>query len=481
MLLKRFYDTTLAQASYLIGCAATGEALVVDPNRDIEQYLEAATAEGMRITHVTETHIHADFASGARELAQRAGAQLYLSDEGGPDWTYAFARDAGAILMKDGHTFMVGRIRIQAVHTPGHTPEHMTFLVTDTPATDTPMGALTGDFVFVGDVGRPDLLERAAGHEGSMERAARQLYRSLDAFKRRPDHLQIWPGHGAGSACGKSLGAVPMSTLGYERIANWAFQAPNENSFVQSVLAGQPDPPKYFAEMKRLNREGPPLLGAFRRPERLTVPRIGELLEAKALVVDTRRAADFASGHLPGTVSIPFNRSFTTYAGWLIPYDRDIYLVSDHSEHAVDDVVRALALIGLDRVAGYADLDEPALESWRAAGGTLETIPQITVAELAARQQDGPVSVVDVRWRNEWEAGHLPRVPNIPLGYVTDRLDEFPAGPLVLQCETGNRSGIAASLLQARGRPEVANLVGGIAAWRRAGLPVEAAEEPAVA
>jgi hydroxyacylglutathione hydrolase len=482
MLLQRFYDDTLAQASYLIGCAATGEALIVDPNRDVDQYIEAAEAEGMRITHVTETHIHADFVSGARELAHRTGARLYLSDEGGPDWAYAFAQGAGAVLMKDGHTFMVGNIRIQAIHTPGHTPEHMSFVVTDTPATDVPMGALTGDFVFVGDVGRPDLLERAAGFEGTMERGARQLFRSLRAFRRLPDHLQIWPGHGAGSACGKALGAVPSSTLGYERIANWALRIDDEDAFVPEVLAGQPEPPKYFAEMKRINRDGPRLLGALRRPARVPLARVTELVRSGAFVVDTRAAADFAAGHLAGTINIPLNRAFTTWAGWLVPYTRDFYLIVDHDRaQAVDEVVKDLALIGLDRIGGFLALDERELEAWRATGGRLEAVAQITPDELQRRLADGGVAVIDVRGRAEWETGRLPGAPNIPLGYLGDRLSEVPAtGTVVLQCESGSRSAIAASVLQARGGRDVANLVGGITAWRKAGLPVERpAPEPA--
>ncbi|MGI8842989.1 MAG: MBL fold metallo-hydrolase, partial [Gemmatimonadaceae bacterium] len=222
MLLKRFYDNKLAQASYLVGCQATGEALVVDANRDIGQYVNAADAEGLRITHVTETHIHADYVSGSRELAQRAGAQLFLSNEGGPDWKYAFASESAATLLRDGSSFMVGNVKVDVMHTPGHTPEHISFMITDTPATSLPMGVFTGDFVFVGDVGRPDLLERAAGFEGAMVEGARTLFRSLQRFRELPDYLQLWPGHGAGSACGKSLGAVPSTTLGYEKVANWA-------------------------------------------------------------------------------------------------------------------------------------------------------------------------------------------------------------------------------------------------------------------
>ena len=200
MILKRFYDEKLAQTSYLIGCAATGDALIVDPNRDVDQYIRTAEAEGVEITHVTETHIHADFVSGARELAERTGARLYLSDEGDADWKYAFAKDAGARLVRDGDRLMVGNVRLEVVHTPGHTPEHISFVVTDTPAGAGPWGILTGDFVFVGDVGRPDLLEKAAGVKGAMEAGARTLFRSLDRFRALPDHLQVWPGHGAGSA-----------------------------------------------------------------------------------------------------------------------------------------------------------------------------------------------------------------------------------------------------------------------------------------
>jgi hydroxyacylglutathione hydrolase len=385
--------------------------------------------------------------------------------------------------MKHGHTFMVGNVRVQALHTPGHTPEHMTFLVTDTPATDAPMGALTGDFIFVGDVGRPDLLERAAGFEGTMERGARQLFHSLATFRRHPDHLQIWPGHGAGSACGKALGAVPSSTLGYERIANWALRMDDEDAFVREVLAGQPEPPRYFAEMKRMNRDGPRLLGALRRPARVPVARLPELLASGALVVDTRAAADFGAGHLPGTVNIPLNRSFTTWAGWLVPYDRDFYLIVDHERvHAVDEAVRDLALIGLDRVGGYLALDPTEIEAWRAAGGRLDTVEQITPDALAQRLPAGEIAVIDVRGRVEWESGRIPGAPNIPLGYLADHLAEVPAeGTIVVQCQSGSRSAIGASLLQARGRRNVVNLAGGIAAWRGAGLPVEVPRQEAAA
>jgi hydroxyacylglutathione hydrolase len=473
MILKRFYDEQLAQASYLIGCTATGNALVVDPNREVDAYVRAAEKEGVEITHVTETHIHADFVSGSRELAERTGAKLHLSDEGGERWRYSFATESGAVLLKHGETFHVGNVRIDVLHTPGHTPEHLSFLVTDTAGADRPIGMLTGDFVFVGDVGRPDLLERAAGVAGTMEEGARTLFRSLQEFRKLPDYLQVWPGHGAGSACGKGLSAIPHSTVGYERMFNWGFSIDDEDEFVQAVLAGQPEPPKYFAEMKRINRDGPRVLGGFRRPRRLPETRLPALLAGGALVVDTRHAADFAAGHVPGTLNIPLNKGFTTWAGWLVPYDRDFYLlIDDGCTHCLDQAVKDLAMIGLDRVSGYFGVE--VLHAWSAEGNELQTVPQITASELAEKLRDGTVAVLDVRGAAEWEAGHLPGVPNIPAGYLADRLDEVPREkPLVVHCQAGARSAMAASLLQAHGFDNVVNLQGGYAAWQASDHPTE--------
>jgi hydroxyacylglutathione hydrolase len=469
MFFQRFYDTRLAQASYLIGCQRTGEAVVVDPNRDVQQYVDAAAKEGLRVTHVTETHIHADFVSGARELARRTGARLILSDEGDADWKYAFAAEAGARLVKDGDYFMVGNIRLEVMHTPGHTPEHISFVVTDTPAAAGPWGILTGDFVFVGDVGRPDLLEKAAGYAGTMEAGARTLFRSLQRFRALPDHLQVWPGHGAGSVCGRALGALPSTTVGYERFGNWALATRDEAEFVRMVLEGQPEPPRYFAEMKRINRAGPRILGGLPRPTRLPASQLAARLEQGAPVVDTRPAAAFAGGHVPGTINIPLNDGFTTWAGWLLPYDRDVcLLVTDDAAAAA--AARDLAMIGLDRVAGV--FGPEALDAWSAAGRALATVPQAAPAE-AARLMARGAAVLDVRGRNEWEAGHLPGAPNIPLGYLAERLAEIPTDrPVVLHCQGGARSAIAASVLQARGLDNVVNMVGGYAAWEQAGLPV---------
>ena len=473
MLLKRFYDDGLAQASYLLASERSDAALVVDPNRDVEQYIAAAEAEGLRIAHVTETHIHADFVSGSRELAQRTGATLYLSDEGGADWRYGYAAESGAVLLKHESRIDVGDVSITALHTPGHTPEHLSFLVVDRSAAPAPLGLLSGDFVFVGDVGRPDLLEKAVNVQGTMAASARQLFHSFERLRDLPDHLQIWPGHGAGSACGKSLGAMPQSTLGYERIANWAFHIPDEAKFVSAVLEGQPEPPSYFGEMKRINRDGPRILGGSRRPQRIAAARVGELLAQGMLLVDTRPAADYATAHIPGTINIPLNRAFTTWAGWLVPYTRDFYLLIDHARvDALDQAVRDLAMIGLDRIGGYIDCDEETLAAWRSGGGALGSIRKMTAQRLAQRLAKGDLSVVDVRAGYEWDDGHLPGARHIPLGLLPARFGELPPGPVVMQCLTGSRSAIAASIVAARGR-EVWDLEGGFAAWKKAGYPVE--------
>ena len=469
MLLKRFYDEKLAQASWMVGCQATGEALVVDPNRDVEQYVDAAEREGLRVTHVTETHIHADFVSGARELAERTGARLYLSDEGGEGWRYGYAAE----LLKDGDRFHVGNVRVDVLHTPGHTPEHLSFVVTDTAAADRPMGVLTGDFVFVGDVGRPDLLERAAGREGTMEAGARQLFRSLQRFRELPDYLQVWPGHGAGSACGKALGALPSSTVGYEKLFNPALQAADEDDFVRGVLAGQPEPPLYFAEMKRINRDGPRILGEPVPPLRLSADRLAAVLAEGAEVVDTRPAADFARRHVPGTLSVPLGKSFTTWAGSVLGYERPFYLIADEgSPEAIRQAVRDLAMIGLDRVGGYFGVE--AVDAWAAEHGRAGSYPDVTADELEARRVTGEVEVVDVRNPSEFEAGHVPGAVNLPLGRLAARLGEVPHGrPLVVHCQSGARAGVAIALLMARGFGDVAHLAGDWAAWSRDGRPAE--------
>jgi len=469
MLLKRFYDEKLAHASWLVGCSATGEALVVDPNRDAAQYVEAAAAEGLRVTHVTETHIHADFVSGSRELAARTGARLRLSDEGGPDWRYAFAAEDGAVLLKDGDSFRVGNVRVDVMHTPGHTPEHLSFVVTDTATGDAPVGVFTGDFVFVGDVGRPDLLERAAQIAGTMESGARTLFASLRRFMDAlPDYVQLWPAHGAGSACGKALGAMPSTTLGYERLFNWALAENDEDAFVRGVLAGQPEPPMYFAQMKRINRDGPAVLGEIRIPPRLPADRLPALLAEGATVIDLRSGAAYAARHAPGTLSVAMGKSFPTFAGSVVPYDRPFHLLADPSApEALRTALRDLAMIGLDDAAGWIEVD--AIGAVTEAGA----VPEWSADAVESARMTGEAEVIDVRNSSEFEAGHLPGAHSFPLGRLAERVGDVPRGrTLVVHCQAGSRAWPAVGLLRAHGFP-VVHLAGDYAAWKAAGRPVE--------
>ncbi|HSM60676.1 MAG TPA: rhodanese-like domain-containing protein [Longimicrobiales bacterium] len=473
MLLRRFYDEKLAQASYMIGCQATGEAIVVDPNRDADQYMAAAEEEGMTIRFVTETHIHADYLSGTRELARRTGATMLLSGEGPREWQYGFAEEDGARIVHDGDEVALGNIRIQVLHTPGHTPEHISFQVTDGAATDEPLGILSGDFIFVGDVGRPDLLEKAAGLRDTMEVGARVLYESLERFRGFPGHLQILPGHGAGSACGKALGSVPSSTLGYEHMVNWAFQCSTEDEFVERVLQDQPEPPVYFAQMKRMNRDGPATLGGLPEPTPLADDTLPGILASGGVVVDTRDRGRFAQAHVPGTINIPLNKEFPNWCGWFLPYDRSVHLIVDGPE-AAREAARDMALIGLDRCAGYHTAAE-ALSWWESERGPLErsSVTDWEGAQRAVEEEDAVY--LDVRMQTEWNEGHVPGALHIHLGYLRDRADELPRDrPLLLYCRSGNRSGMGMSLLQAAGFRDVRNVEGGLVDRNRLGLPLEA-------
>lgn len=470
MLLKRFYDDKLAQASYLIGCQAAGEALVVDPNRDARQYVQAAADEGLSIRYVSETHIHADYLSGSRELARWSGATLLLSGDGPPEWQYSFAEEDGARIVCDGDEVELGRVRIRVMHTPGHTPEHISFLITDGAASSEPMGLLTGDFLFVGDVGRPDLLEKAAGVAGTKEEGARLLYRTLTRFRALPPWLQVLPGHGAGSACGKALGSVPSSTLGYEHLANWAFQCGSEEEFIDAVLRDQPEPPTYFAEMKRLNREGPPLLGELPVPPRMDPTGLADLLEHGAVVVDTRDRYRFEAGQVPGTLNIPLNRSFPNWCGWLLPYDRPVYLLADGVGDA-REAARDLALIGIDRSAGY--FDGEALAHWADGRGGLEKNPAWDWERAERAVAEDGATLLDVRNLAEWNEGHAPTAVHTHLGMLRGLVGELRRDrPVLVYCKSGGRSAIGTSLLRAAGLPDVHNVEGGMDERARLGLPV---------
>lgn len=467
MLLKYFYDNKLAHASYMVGCQATGEALVVDPGRDVDIYLDAAQANGMKVVGTTETHIHADFVSGSRELAERVGAKLYLSDEGDEDWKYTFVDGYEHQLLKDGDRFMVGNIKFDVMHTPGHTPEHLSFVLTDMGGgADKPMGIFTGDFVFVGSTGRPDLLEKAAGIADTSVAGAKQMYQSLKRFRQLPDYMQVWPGHGAGSACGKGLGAIPSSSVGYEKMFNHAFAYDEEEEFISQLLAGQPEPPKYFAVMKRVNKAGPSVLGGLPNLPQLPAERLAELVQEGAQVIDTRSARAFARAHLPGTINIPLGM-LPGWAGWLVDYEKPLYLIVD--ENQAQTAVRDLIYIGIDQVEGYFD---PSALTEQAK--MLESYQITTPAKVAPQVLNHHVTLIDVRAQSEWDGGHLPGAQHIMLGYLLPRASEVPTDkPVVVQCHTGGRSAIAASILQAQGIKNVTNLMGGYSKWVAEGLPTE--------
>ena len=442
MLFRAIADRALAQTAYLVGCPATGEALVVDPERDIDRYLDAAARENLRVTAVAETHVHADFLSGAQALAEATGARLYLSAEGGA-WRAAWAdrTTAPVTWLHDGDAFHVGNLTLDVLHTPGHTPEHIAFLVTDR-GRDAPMGLISGDLVFVGDMGRPDLLESAVGERGASRDAARHLFASAQRVLALPDYVQVWPGHGAGSACGKALGDVPQTTLGYERRFNAALAAASGDAeaFADAVLDGQAEPPLYFARMKRLNRDGVPPLAALPRPERLAPADV----PAGATVIDTRadRRA-FAAAHLPGALFVPFDRQFASVAASLVA-DPESPLVLVIPDADIDAAVRALLRVGLDRVVGVVSPD-----SLTASGQATASFEAARFADVDVRPDD---VVVDVRRGSERAAGAVAGSVHAPHLRLPEALGRLPRGRrLVVHCQSGVRSALASAFLAREG------------------------------
>ena len=462
MLFRQITDEKLSQYAYLIGCQPNGEALLVDPERDIDRYVRIAEDEGVEIVAVTETHIHADFLSGAREFAERFDTRLYLSDEGDEDWKYEWARrprtDGGSYdvtWLHDGDTVAVGNVEITALHTPGHTPEHLSFLVHDRGGgADASMGVVTGDFVFVGSLGRPDLLESAADVEGAMEPSARTLYRSVQRFLDLPDYLQVWPGHGAGSACGKALGAVPQSTVGYEKKFNSMIDAARqgEDPFVDAILDGQPEPQTYFARMKRDNKEGPPVLGELPSPPRLVAGELADVAEDDdALIIDTRldRSA-FMARHVPGSLYAPMNDTFNTVVGSLVR-DETTPLVLIVDEADVEEAVRDLVRIGYDEVVGVVEPET--LQRYFEDGGESETIDEITFEEVEALRRSDDAAVLDVRYRSEFDEGHVEGALNASYTRMPEYETDLPKGStLLVHCRTGARAAAASAFLRRAGR-----------------------------
>ena len=455
MYLKQITDSSLAQNAYLIGCQRSGEAIIIDPERDLDRYFQVAEEADLRIIAVAETHIHADFLSGARELVERHGVTAYLSEEGGPDWQSEWAKGSpNAHFLKHGEVFKVGNIEIKALHTPGHTPEHLSYLVTDLGGgADAPIALLTGDFIFVGDVGRPDLLESAAGQSGAMEPAARTLYDSLRKTADLPGYLQILPGHGAGSACGKALGAIPNSVMDYERRFNPAFREAltgSREQFVEHILTGQPEPPPYFARMKRDNKAGPALLpnGRLPSPGRITAADLGAYVDNKDVaILDLRpERADFAASHLRGALFAPMGGGkLPVAAGSYVDENTRILLVVE-SEAQIGEAVRQLIRIGLDHVDAWI----PAAEA-QADSELVTSFHRIKPSELSP-----DATVLDVRRADEFSGSHVKGAKNIAYTRLAARFGEVPdGGPLQVHCAGGMRAAIASAYLASRGREVV--------------------------
>ena len=457
MYFQHIYDKSLAQASYFIGCQKAGVAAVIDAKRDVDTYLEIAKANNMKITHIFETHIHADFLAGSRELAKLTGADMYLSDEGGEGWQYEFPH----IGLKDGDKIKIGNLTMEVLHTPGHTPESISFLLTDNPASDKPVMLFTGDFVFVGDIGRPDLLEKAAGMSGTADTGALQMYKSINKFNALDDYIQVWPGHGAGSACGKALGSVPSTTVGYEKARNWAFQyANNEKGFVQYLLADQPEPPKYFAMMKKLNKVDRPLLTEVPKLKKLSSDELKSALSKGIKLIDARMKTEFAQGFIPGSINIQGNNSFATWAGWFLKYDEPFMLLAD--EDQLDDLTRKLMRIGLDNIYGYI----PSTKTWTESGGSLQKANVISLNETKELINNNGVQVLDLRGASEFNSGHIAKAENVFVGTLPENLDKVSKDrKVIIHCQGGDRSSIAYSILAKNGFENVVNFSGGINEW----------------
>ncbi|RDI41034.1 MBL fold metallo-hydrolase [Falsibacillus pallidus] len=468
MYLRTFFDEQLAQYSYMIGCQRTGEAIIIDPARDITPYLETAKKEGFHLAAAAETHIHADFVSGARELAENHGAKLYLSDEGNADWKYQYVEGISHQGLKGGSSFSIGNVQFEVLHTPGHTPESISFLLTDKGGgSEVPMGIFTGDFVFVGDVGRPDLLEKAAGQQGSSEQGAKEMFESLKKFKELPDYVLVWPGHGAGSACGKSLGAVPQSSVGYEKKNNWALKIKDQEEFIEKLLSGQPEPPPYFAMMKKINKAGPDLLSQSKTPVITEKERMQQLLQNNhTTFIDARAAEEYANGHIKGFINLPYNKIFTNWAGWVLDYEKDLVVLTDQKS----SVKHALQSIGFDRIAAFV---EPDVIS-NGEDAPLEGYASIPAGELIEPAKNGEYFIIDVRNDQEWEDGHIPGAHHFPLGHLDEHLDEVPKDQkLLVHCQSGARSAIASGLLMANGFNNLINVKGGIAEWKEQNGPIQ--------
>ena len=467
MFFRQRFIPGLAIYSYLIADERSKEAVVIDVTRDVEEFAAMAKAEGLRIRHILETHVHADFVSGSVELKSRLNGEphIHCSGLGGAPWTPPYADH----VVEDHDEIQIGSIRLRAIHTPGHTPEHLAWAVFDeSRSKDTPWLLLTGDFVFVGDVGRPDLL-------GEKEKAtlAGQLYRSVtQVLPHYADFTEVFPGHGAGSLCGKAIGSRASSTLGYERRFNTSLAPADHAAWVDRLLAGMPLAPPYFARMKQVNRSGPAIIG----PElpgrtRLTAVQVHQQMCDPCVILDVRSKEAFAASHIAGSINIPGGPNLPTWAGWVLPYDRPLLLVADDPA-VVDEAVRHLLRVGFDQVRGYL---EGGMDAWQMHGYPIHTLRTLSVHDLAARiQSDNQrLQILDIRTDGEWSSGHIDGAIHIHGGLLQSRSVELEYDrPTLVVCGSGYRASIAASFLQRQGFSDVANVLGGMTAWKAADLPL---------
>lgn len=462
MYLEQFFVDGLGCASYLVGCEGSGVAAVIDPDRDVEKYLTAAADHGLTITHIIETHLHADHVSGNTELADRTGASIYLHEGANAEFEHE--------TLTEGDSIKLGNVYLQVRHTPGHTPESVTLLVTDKTRADDPWMALTGDTLFVGDIGRPDLV----GIEAAKELAG-HMYESLhEEILPLPDGVMIYPGHGAGSLCGKSIGAVRSSTIGFERQFNPALAPREYDEFVTFAISDLPEQPGNHTRIKQMNRRGPRPLGTV-EPRPLTVQAAVDQFRMGAALLDLRDKESFRREHIPGSVHLEADDQLSNRVGFVMPPNIPIVLLlNDPADYR--RVVYSLARVGYDTVAGYlAD----SLDVWQAMGlpvtsGDVQDIQPDELHELLQSGNGERPVVVDVREPWEFDQGHVPGAILMPLGEVSRKVDDLdPTQPVAVICATGSRSQSAAALFGQKGFETVYNVVGGTMRWMQRGLPLD--------
>ncbi len=458
MIFNQYYLDCLSHASYLIGDETTGRAVVVDPRRDINEYIDDAAESGLTIDLVLETHFHADFLSGHLELAEATGAEIGFSSVAETEFP--------SRKLADGETISLGEVTLEILHTPGHTPESMSIVVREHPDDDIPYGVLTGDTLFIGDVGRPDLL---ASIGFSRDELADKLYDSLhNKLMPLPDATRVYPAHGAGSACGKNLSTDTWSTMGEQKQTNYALLAPDRQTFVDLVTEGQPPAPDYFVYDAILNRKDRELLDETAMPTALTLDEFDGAVAGGAMIVDGRDPEEFARGHLAGSINVGLNGRYAEFAGSVVPADVDIALVVDDGFEL--EAKNRLARIGFDRVIGY--LQSP-LSAMEANPERVRRASRITAAEFDERRADlDDLQLVDVRNQGEFELGSIPGAVNIPVGQIPSRTGELDSDKTtVVFCAGGYRSSVAASSLRQAGFDDVSDILGGYGAWNRPEVP----------